>query len=71
MEILFAVFGIIYVLWMTSMIVVGQTEKCFSFTLLALLMPLIIFVFLIVSPLAVIFSKTVREEVKRRINENE
>lgn len=60
--------GAIYLLWLASTIAMGEFKKSFvSITILYALLPLIIvlgiFVLLVVSPLAVVFSQEVRNAV--------
>lgn len=67
-EIILMVWGAIYLLWLISTIAMGEFKKSFvSITILYALLPLIlvtgVFVLLVVSPLAVVFSPSVRDEV--------
>lgn len=67
-EIILVVWGAIYLLWLASTIAMGEFKKSFvSITILYALLPLIlvmgVFVLLVVSPLAVVFSQGVRDEV--------
>ena len=62
MVILFTAVCVLYVLWLISMVVIGTTQHVISFTLMFVLLPVIVIVLAFLAPLAVIFSKTAREE---------
>ncbi len=70
-EIGLIIWGAIYLLWLASTLAMGEFKKSFvSITILYALLPLIlvmgVFVLLVVSPLAVVFSQSVRDSVIRQ-----
>ena len=69
MVILFTAVCVLYVLWLISMVVIGTTQHVISFTLMFVLLPVIVIVLAFLAPLAVIFSKTAREEAKKKLEE--
>ena len=69
MVILFTAVCVLYVLWLISMVVMGTTQHVISFTLMFVLLPVIVIVLAFLAPLAVIFSKTAREEAKKKLEE--
>lgn len=69
MVILFTAVCVLYVLWLISMVVMGTTQHIISFTLMFVLLPVIVIVLAFLAPLAVIFSKTAREEAKKKLEE--
>ena len=69
MVILFTAVCVLYVLWLISMVVMGTTQHIISFTLMFVLLPFIVIVLAFLAPLAVIFSKTAREEAKKKLEE--
>ena len=69
MEILLITTAVLYVLWLISMVVVGTTQHVISFTLMFVFLPFIVIVLAFLAPLAVIFSKTAREEAKKKLEE--
>lgn len=68
MEILLIITAVLYVLWLISMVVVGTTQHFVSFTIMFVLLPFIIVIVAFLAPIAVIFSKTAREEAKKKMN---
>ena len=68
MEILLIATAVLYVLWLISMVVMGTTQHIISFTLMFVFLPFIVIVLAFLAPLAVIFSKTAREEAKKKLN---
>lgn len=69
MEILLIATAVLYVLWLISMVVMGTTQHVISFTLMFVLLPVIVIVLAFLAPLVVIFSKTAREEAKKKLEE--
>ncbi len=69
MEILLIATAVLYVLWLISMVVMGTTQHIISFTLMFVFLPFIVIVLAFLAPLAVIFSKTAREEAKKKLEE--
>ena len=69
MEILLIITAVLYVLWLISMVVIGTTQHFVSFTIMFVLLPFIIVIIAFLAPLAVIFSKTAREEAKKKLEE--
>ena len=68
MEILFIAVCTVYVLWLISIVVMGTTQHLVSFTIMFVLLPFIIVIVAFLAPLSVIFSKTAREEAKKKLN---
>ncbi len=68
MEILLIITAVLYVLWLISMVVMGTTRHLSSFTIMFVLLPFIIVIVAFLAPLSVIFSKTAREEAKKKLN---
>ena len=68
MEILLIITAVLYVMWLISMVVMGTTQHFVSFTTMFVLLPFIIVIVAFLAPLAVIFSKTAREEAKKKMN---
>ena len=68
MEILLIITAVLYVLWLVSMVVMGTTQHFVSFTIMFVLLPFIIVVVAFLAPLSVIFSKTAREEAKKKLD---
>ena len=69
MEILLIATAVLYVLWLISMVVMGTTQHVISFTLMFVFLPFIVIVLAFLAPLAVIFSKTAREEANKKLEE--
>ena len=69
MVILFTAVCVLYVLWLISMVVMGTTQHVISFTLMFVFLPFIVIVLAFLAPLAVIFSKTAREEAKKKLED--
>lgn len=69
MVILFTAVCVLYVLWLISMVVMGTTQNLISFTVMFVLIPFIIVIVAFLAPLTVIFSKTAREEARKKMEE--
>lgn len=69
MEILLIATAVLYVLWLISMVVMGTTQHVISFTLMFVFLPFIVIVLAFLAPFFVIFSKTAREEAKKKLEE--
>jgi hypothetical protein len=68
MEILLICTAILYVLWLISFAVLGDYKVALPFTVVFVLAPIAFVVIAFLAPLAVIFSKTAREETRKKMN---
>lgn len=68
MTIALSVFLIIWVLWVLSIISMGEYENIVPFTCFFVIAPVILAILIVLCPLAVIFSKAAREEAKKKLN---
>ena len=76
MEILLVIYFGVYLLWIIALMTTGDMGVCFTFTLLYLFSPfaiaisaVIVLVLFIITPIAVIFSKTVRKAAMEKKDE--
>ena len=58
----------VWLLWILSIISMGEYENIVPFTCSFVIAPVILAILIVLCPLAVIFSKTAREEAKKKLN---
>lgn len=69
MEFILAGIGLLYVLWLLSFVVLGDYKNVIPFTVAFVFGPIIVLLLAFLSPVAVIFSSTAREEAKKKLEE--
>lgn len=58
----------VWLLWILSIISMGEYENIVPFTCFFVIAPIILAIIIVLCPLAVIFSKNARETAKKRID---
>lgn len=57
----------VWLLWILSIISMGEYENIVPFTCFFVIAPVILAIIIVLCPLAVIFSKAAREEAKKKL----
>ena len=71
MEILLYIVAVVYILWVLSLVSMGDYKSIIPFTVVFVLTPIAVVFLAIACPLAVIFSKGARTEAMKRMNGEE
>ena len=66
--IVLSVIACVWLLWILSIISMGEYENIVPFTCFFVIAPAILAILLVLCPLAVIFSKNARETAKKKLN---